>query len=65
MGRKLSEKLQELLLKYILEEKNEFVIQCKELERVKKLFLALGRNIIVKEKKNEEECVIMVYSHAF
>jgi len=60
--KKLSEKLQELLLEYILYQKQEFSIPCDSIEKIRKLFLALGRNVVVKEKKGEE-CVIMVYYH--
>ena len=61
--RKLSEPLQDLLLKYILEGKNEFVVSCKEKEKIRKLFITLGRKVEI-EKINEEECLIKVYSRA-
>lgn len=57
--KRLSESLQDLLLEYI-NGKREFSIDCKEVEKVRKLFLALGREIEVRKEK--EKCFIMVYS---
>jgi len=59
--RRLSEPLQGLLLKYILEGKNEFIVSCGDTEKIRKLFIALGREVKI-EKINEEECLIKVYS---
>ncbi|MBP1357691.1 MAG: hypothetical protein JZD40_04295 [Sulfolobus sp.] len=56
----MSERLQDLLLKYILEGKNEFKINCDQIESVRKLFLALGREVKIEKKR--DECFIMVYS---
>jgi len=59
--RRLSEPLQGLLLKYIIEGKNEFIVSCEDKEKIRKLFIALGREVEI-EKINEEECLIKVYS---
>jgi len=58
--RRLSEPLQGLLLKYIIEGKNEFTVSCGDTEKIRKLFIALGREVEM-EKINEEECLIKVY----